>query len=81
MSNAAPGTGLTCVGGKTITLSGTDIAAGGDSGPISLTCNYDHPDGKVITALLTVNYTTNGFEYHASGSPATITFTVDPNHP
>jgi hypothetical protein len=81
VSNAAPGTGLTCDGGNTLSLTGTSIAAGDDSGPISLTCHYDHPDGKAITALLTVSYTTNGFEYHASGSPATITFTVDPNSP
>ena len=62
-------------------LSGTDIAAGADGPSITMTCTYDHPNPKAITATLTVNYTTNGFEYHASGSPATITFTVDPNNP
>ena len=82
VSNAAPGNGLSCVGGNTLSLSGIDIGIGADnSTPITLTCHYDHPDGKAISALLTVNYTTNGFEYHASGSPATITFTVDPNNP
>ena len=62
-------------------LSGIDIAAGADGPSITMTCSYDHPNPKAITATLTVNYTTNGFEYHASGSPATITYTVDPNNP
>ena len=33
-------------------------------------------DGAVITATLNVKYTTNGMERTASGSPATISFTV-----
>jgi hypothetical protein len=62
-------------------LSGINIAAGADGPSITMACSYDHPNPKAITATLTVNYTTNGFEYHASGSPATITYTVDPNTP
>jgi len=65
---------------NTVSLTGTDIAPNGNS-QVQLTCTYDHPNPKAITATLTVNSTTNGFEYHASGSPATITFTVDPNNP
>jgi hypothetical protein len=64
---------------NTMFLSGTDIPAGGDSGPISLTCSYDHPNPAQIDATLTVKYTTNTVERTASGSPATISFTVDPN--
>ena len=45
-----------------------------------LTCHYDHPNPKVITATLNVNYTTNGLSADASGSPATITYTVDPSN-
>jgi hypothetical protein len=55
------------------------IEAGADSTPVTLTCTYDTPDPTEITATLDVEYTTNGLERTASGSPAQITFTVDPN--
>jgi hypothetical protein len=60
----------------TRTITGT-VAAGGNLGPITTVCHYDNmADGAVITAALNVNYTTNGLERTASGSPATISFTV-----
>jgi hypothetical protein len=60
----------------TKTISGT-IVPGGDLGSNSLSCTYsDMPDGAVISATLVVKYTTNGLEREASGSPATISFTV-----
>jgi Prealbumin-like fold domain len=80
-SSLAVSSNATCSPSNTKDLSGIDIPAGQDGPSITLTCTYDHPDPKAITAALTVNYTTNGFEYHASGSPASITFTVDPNNP
>jgi uncharacterized surface anchored protein len=79
VSNASPGTGLTCDNGGVLPISQT-IAAGASNNPaISLTCHYDHPNGKTITGTLVVKYTTNGLERTASGSPATISFTVNPN--
>jgi Prealbumin-like fold domain len=80
-SSLAVSSNAACSPSNTKDLSGIDILAGQDGPSISLTCTYDHPNPKAITATLTVNYTTNGFEYHASGSPASITFTVDPNNP
>ena len=57
-------------------ITGT-VAAGADFGPITVACNYvGMADGAVITATLNVNTTTNGLERAASGSPATISFTV-----
>ncbi|MFL5981692.1 MAG: beta strand repeat-containing protein [Gaiellaceae bacterium] len=70
---------MTCTPGNVLNLSGTDIAPGGDSGPISMTCHYDHPNPQQIDATLVVKYTTNGLERTASGSPATISYTVNPN--
>jgi hypothetical protein len=70
---------MTCVPGNVLNLTGTDIAAGGNSGPISVTCHYDHPNPQQIDATLVVKYTTNGLERTASGSPATISYTVNPN--
>jgi hypothetical protein len=66
------------LGGNTLVLDGMSIPAGGDSGPITMTCTYDHPSPTAITATLTVNDLTNGLQRAASGSPATITFTVNP---
>ena len=66
----------TCVDGNTLDLSGVTIAAGADSGPHTLVCSYDTPDPEEIDAVLNVKYTTNGLERTASGSPATITYTV-----
>jgi hypothetical protein len=68
----------TCTGGNTLVIVGT-VSAGFDSVPISLTCTYDTPNPTAITATLTVKYTTNGLERTASGSPAEITFTVNPD--
>ena len=66
-------------GGLTKAVSGT-VAAGGDLGPISITCTYTNvADGTVISALATVNSITNGVTRPASGSPATISFTVQSN--
>ena len=61
--------------GNTIDLSGTEIAAGASSAPITLTCTYDNPVGEIVADLV-VNYTTNGVQRSASGSPAQIRFTV-----
>lgn len=80
-SSLAVSNNATCNPSNTKDLSGIDIPAGADGPAISLQCTYDHPSPTLITATLTVNYLTNGFTYHASGSPATISFTVDPNHP
>jgi hypothetical protein len=66
------------LGGNTLVLDGMQIPAGGDSGPITMTCTYNHPSPTAITATLTVNDLTNGLQRAASGSPATITFTVNP---
>lgn len=74
-------------GGGTVKCGGTDVpvtqnltgtvAAGGNLNPPALVCNYSNvADGTVITATLNVKYTTNGLERTASGSPATISFTV-----
>jgi hypothetical protein len=80
VSNAAPSTGLTCDNGGVLPISQT-IAAGADNSPaITLSCHYDHPNGNVITGTLVVKYTTNGLERTASGSPATISFTVNPTN-
>jgi hypothetical protein len=79
VSNASPNTGLTCDNGGSLPISQT-IAPGASNSPaITLSCHYDHPNGKTITGTLVVKYTTNGVERTASGSPATISFTVNPN--
>lgn len=73
--NASSGT-VTCTGGATLAISGT-IAPNADGGPYTLSCTYAGiNDGAVITATLTVNTLTNGTTRAASGSPATISFTV-----
>ena len=60
----------------TLPITGT-LAADGSLGPIVVACDYDGmADGAVITGTLKVNYTTNGLERAASGSPATVSFTV-----
>lgn len=57
-------------------ITGT-IAAGGTLGPITLECTYTGmADGAVISATLNIKSTTNGLERLASGSPATVSFTV-----
>jgi hypothetical protein len=76
------GTGtVTCnatgTGGRTLAISGTVAANGGVLDLADLTCTYSGmSDGAVITATLIVKSTTNGVERQASGSPASISFTV-----
>jgi len=68
----------TCDGGNTLAITGT-IPVGGNGGPYTLTCHYDHPAAPgEIRARLVVKTTTNGLERNASGSPAEILFTVNP---
>jgi hypothetical protein len=67
---------VNCTLGNTQSITGT-IAAGGDSTPFTMTCTYNVSTGDHVTALLTVKYTTNGLERNASGSPATIQYTVE----
>src|SRR5262249_46225489 len=83
VSNASPSTGILCSSSGVLAISQT-IAAGASNSPaITMTCHYDHPNGKTITGTLVVKYTTNvpgdTVKRTASGSPATISFTVDPN--
>ena len=67
---------LTCSPASPVTLAGS-VPAGGNLGPVTVACDYaDMADLAEITAVLNVKYTTNGLERTASGSPATITFTV-----
>lgn len=76
------GTGtVTCngtgTGGRTLAITGTVAANGGVLDLPDLTCTYSGmSDGAVITATLTVKSLTNGVTRDASGSPATISFTV-----
>ena len=65
-----------CEVSNTLDLSGVTIGVGESSDVFELECSYDAPDPAEITAELNVKYTTNGLERTASGSPATITFTV-----
>ena len=74
-TGAGAGT-LNCTPSVPHAITGT-IAAGGTLGPVTVACVYANmADGAVITATLNVRYTTNGLERTASGSPATISFTV-----
>jgi hypothetical protein len=69
----------TCTPSNTKSLTGTlakENASTTDDATFSLTCTYDHPNPTAITATLNVKYLTNGMLRTASGSPATITFTV-----
>jgi len=51
--------------------------AAGATFTTSVACDYTNAaDGAVVTGLLTVNDTTNNLPRPASGSPATITFTI-----
>jgi Prealbumin-like fold domain len=66
----------TCPGGNTLAITGT-IAAGASLGATSLTCTYTNlADNSVVSATLTVKTLTNGLARDASGSPATISYTV-----
>jgi hypothetical protein len=71
---APPSANLVC-SDTTLAITGT-IAAGANGGPYTKTCTYDASDGDVITATLNVRTVTNNVTREASGSPATITFTV-----
>ena len=67
----------TGTGGRTIAITGSVPANKGAFASVVLNCTYTGmSDGAVITATLTVKSTTNGTERSASGSPATISFTV-----
>jgi len=76
VTGAGAGT-LDCTPLVPASITGT-VAADGDLDPsFTVACDYDNmDDGAVITATLIVNYTTNGVDREASGSPATISFTV-----
>ena len=63
---------------NTVELAGVSILAGADSAEYVLTCTYNDPNPDLIVATLTVKYLTNGVTREASGSPATISFTVHP---
>jgi hypothetical protein len=85
-SPTPPSTGLACNSAPapfTLPISQTIAALADNSQAITLSCHYDHPNGNVITGTLVVKYTTNvpgdTVERTASGSPATISFTVNPN--
>jgi hypothetical protein len=61
----------------TRTITGTVAAGANLIPPVTLICNYTNVgDGTQIIAALNVNYTTNGLERAASGSPAMVSFTV-----
>ena len=74
VTGAGSGT-LTCTGGNTLTISGT-LASGAES-TFTKSCTYTNlADGAVVTGTLNVKYTTNTLERVASGSPATVSFTI-----
>jgi hypothetical protein len=77
-SGATP---LVCTPTSPIALSGTlaadDHAAGGnDDKSFTISCEYNELDTNTVTGTLSVSYTINGLTRVASGSPATITFTI-----
>lgn len=82
VSKTGAGT-LSCVGGNTKAVPAGDLAAGAEA-TLTLQCTYTNlDDGAVVTANLTgtggvggVTYTLNGLTRTASGTPATISFTV-----
>ena len=74
-TNSVGGT-LVCAPAVPLALTGT-IAAGADSATFTTTCTYTTlDDGSMVTANLNVSYSLNGLTRVASGSPATIVFTV-----
>jgi len=83
-SNLTVSANADCTGGNILDLSATLLDAddgllgGTDDASFTLVCTYANPDPEAITATLVVKYTTNNLERTASGSPATITFTVTP---
>ncbi|MCI0582589.1 MAG: prealbumin-like fold domain-containing protein [Chloroflexi bacterium] len=73
---------VTCEGGNTLDFSGITIekaGSGTETESFSLTCHYTSPDPTLISATLEIHYETNNMTRTASGSPATISFTVDPD--
>ena len=81
VSVAGAGAGTVTCGGNPVPVNAAitgSVPAGGNLTPaFTLACTYSNmADGAVITATLNVNYTTNGLPRAASGSPATISFTV-----
>jgi hypothetical protein len=74
-TDSASGT-LECTPSVPKDITGT-IAAGADGSTTTVTCDYTNlTDGAKVTATLNVSYSLNGVTRVASGSPATITFTV-----
>jgi hypothetical protein len=88
LTNSSLSVDVTGAGGGTLSCDGSPtpfsapitgtVAAGADlSPPVTLVCHYGNmADGAVITATLNIKYTINGLERTASGSPATISFTI-----
>jgi hypothetical protein len=79
VTNAGVGATLSCnaiPAPFTTAITGT-VDEGASLSPPPVSCDYGNmADGAVITATLTVKYTLNGLEREASGSPATISFTI-----
>jgi len=65
-----------CTGGDTLAISGTLAPNGAQT--FTLTCTYNNAaDGAVVTANLSeVDYTLNNLTRTASGTPASISFTI-----
>jgi hypothetical protein len=74
---------ITNSGTGTLSCPGSPLSIGGSLAPnaeqtFSLTCTYTNlADGSLVTASLSaVQYTTNGLTRTASGTPASISFTI-----
>jgi Prealbumin-like fold domain len=75
VSDTSVGEDVACTPTSPVAITGT-IAANGDR-TVSITCTYTgFDDGSTVTATLNISYILNGLTRVASGSPATITFTV-----
>ncbi len=73
-TNSAGGS-LVCTPSSPVDITGS-IAAGGDK-TVTVECDYTNlDDGSKVTATLNVSYELNGLTRVASGSPATIEFTI-----
>jgi len=67
---------FSCTGGNTLIVTGVSVAPGADA-MFTLSCEYTNAaDGASITATLNATYTLTGLTRTVSGTPATITFTV-----
>jgi hypothetical protein len=68
---------MDCVGEPDDTLDISGALAAGAEATFTLTCSYtSFADGTSVAATLNVSYTTNSLTRVASGSPATVSFTV-----